>query len=92
MKVMIDTDNKNEALKINANNTNFLNDIEYAYNHNYNILYEDLNSSCIEIVFRKIDNYKYNVKIIRDKDYAPDGTKLPDKISLLFIHPVNKNK
>lgn len=92
MKVMINTDNKNEALKIYTDNINFLNDIKYAYEHNFNIIYDDLNSSCLQIVLRKIDEYGYDVKIIREDDYAPDGIKLPDKISLLFIHPINKSK
>lgn len=92
MKVMIDIDDKNEALRLHVGNMSFLTDIKYAYEHNFNIFYEELNSSRIQMVLREIDKYGYDIKIIREDDYAPDGIKLPDKISLLFVHPINKSE
>lgn len=58
--------------------------IEYAKEHNMNVVMENTKSTCLVEVMMLFQKNGFNHKLFEVEDYAPDGIKLSNKIHCLF--------
>lgn len=77
--------------KKNNSNTIILSDLfdaercmEYAKEHNMNVVMVNTKSTCLVEVMMLFQKNGFNHRLFEVEDYAPDGIKLSNKIYCLF--------
>lgn len=58
--------------------------VEYAKNHNMNVIMENTSSTCLAEVIVLFQKNGFSHKLFEEKNYAPDGLQLSNKILCLF--------
>lgn len=60
-------------------------DIQYAYNHKFDVIYTETKCSNIFDIITKFIDLGYTLEIMKNPQYAPDGTKLSPLLYAKFV-------